>query len=110
MLELTKMYEIVQGLKRLAATHVEAAHILHELVFAIGKNWGVDTGIGNVTLPPANNSPRQSFAPQVHRRPRNPRGSVERQGLLLGKDHRLQAFCATGSSAQSFSVSRSPAG
>ena len=63
--ESTKIVQIVQGLKRLAATHVEAAHILHELVFAIGENWGVDTGIGDVTLPPANNSPRQSFAPQI---------------------------------------------
>ena len=65
MLELTKMHQIVQGLKRLAATHVEAAHVLHELVFAIGENWGVNTGIGDVTLPPANNSPRQSLAPQI---------------------------------------------
>ena len=65
MLELTKMHPIVQGLKRLAATHIEAAHILHELVFAIDENWGVDAGIGDVTPPPANESSRQSFVPQV---------------------------------------------
>ena len=65
MLELTKMHQIVEGLRRLAATHVEAAHILHELVFAIGENWDVDAGIGDTTPPPANESTRQSFVLQV---------------------------------------------
>jgi len=63
--ELTKMNQLVQGLKRLAATHVEAAQILHELVFAIGENCGMDTGIGDATPPPANESPSQSFVPQI---------------------------------------------
>jgi hypothetical protein len=63
--EMTKMDRIVQGLRRLAVTHVEAANLLHELVFEIGESWRVDAGIGDATSLPANELPLQTFVSQV---------------------------------------------
>jgi hypothetical protein len=63
--EMTKIDRIVQGLRRLAATHVEAATILHEVVSEIGGDLGLDIGIGTTTPLPANESPLQPFVPQV---------------------------------------------
>ena len=63
--EMTKMDQLLRGLKRLAATHAEAAQILDELVFAIAENCDMDTGIGVATPPPANVSRRQSFVSRV---------------------------------------------
>lgn len=64
MLETTKVDQIVQGLKQLAATHAEAAHILHELVFELGENQSLDTGNGDAPPLLANEPPLQSFVPQ----------------------------------------------
>jgi hypothetical protein len=64
--ESTTIQQIVQGLSRLAAAHDQAAQILHELVFEIGKGWGIDAAIVNLAPPPANKSPRQSFTSKRH--------------------------------------------
>jgi len=56
---------IVQGLRRLAATHVEAATILHEIVSEIGENLGLDVGIGTTTPLPVNESPLEPSAPRT---------------------------------------------
>ena len=65
MLETTKVDQIVQGLKRLAATHAEAAHILHELVFELGENRSLDTGNGDAPPLLASEPPLHSFVPQL---------------------------------------------
>jgi hypothetical protein len=63
--EITKMDRVVQGLTRLADAHVEAANILHELVFAVSDKGGMGARMGNATQLPANESPIQSFLPHV---------------------------------------------
>jgi hypothetical protein len=63
--QMKEIDRIVQGLRRLAATHVEAATILHEIVSEIGENRGMDAGNGDATPSPANKSPLRPFVPQV---------------------------------------------
>jgi hypothetical protein len=56
MRKMIKMDELVQGLSRLAATHIQAARILNELLFAISEDCDKDSKIRAANPPPARES------------------------------------------------------